>query len=304
MKNRKIRVMGVPMDLGASRRGVDMGPSAIRVSQIGPRLRQLGYEVVDSGNVSVSVQESIQEGNPRAKFLNEILTTGRELGKRTYEALKQGETPLVLGGDHSIAMGSVSGISRYFHEKGQKIGIIWLDAHGDINTPDTSQSGNIHGMPLAHILGIGDPELLEISPLRPMVDPSKAVLIGCRDLDAGEKDAIKRLGVACYTMRDIDEKGLGSVMKEAIRIASEGTVGFHVSFDVDWMDPSVAPGVGTPVRGGATYREGHLAMEWIHDSGKMVSLEVTEVNPILDTANTTAQLATEMICSAFGKRIL
>jgi arginase len=304
MQNKQIRIIGVPMDLGASRRGVDMGPSAIRASQIGQKLRDLGHTVTDAGNVYVSVQESLEVGDARSKYLKEILATTRNLSQFTYDTMVAGDMPLILGGDHSIAMGSVAGISRFYHEQSKKIGIIWLDAHGDINTPETSLSGNIHGMPFAHILGHGTPELLSLSDYTPMVDPSRAVLIGARDLDPAEKAAIKKIGVKTFTMRDIDEFGLSNVMKEAIRIASNGTVGFHVSFDVDWIDPSFAPGVGTPVQGGATYREGHLAMEWIHDSGKMLSLEVTEVNPILDVSNQTAQLACGMICSAFGKRIL
>jgi arginase len=299
----RVKVIGLPMDLGASRRGVDMGPSALRISQIGHRLEALGHEVVDAGNVEVRIAESAL-GKQQHKFLAEIADACWRLSAETYRAKQEGRVPLVLGGDHSIAIGTVAGVSRYYRERGESLGLIWLDAHGDINTPETSPSGNIHGMPLAHILGIGIPELLRIGGEPPMVDPKHAALIGVRDLDPGERDHIRKLGIRTFTMRDIDERRLRAVMEEAIRIATDGTAGFHVSFDVDWVDPSDAPGVGTPVWGGATYREGHLAMEMIADTGKLVSLEVVEVNPVLDHENETAILATEMILSAFGKKIL
>jgi arginase len=302
--SKKVGVIGVPIDLGASRRGVDMGPSALRVAQVGPRLQKLGYDVVDYGNIHVPVPESVKSENSRANYVHEIVGANKTLAAATYKALSEGRIPLSIGGDHSIAMGSVSGISRFYREKKQKIGLIWLDAHGDINTPDTSQSGNIHGMPVAHILGIGNKELLTISDILPMVDPANVVLIGLRDLDPGEVNIIRDMRVRAFTMRDIDELSLRTVMDQAIRIASDNTVGFHCSLDVDWIDPSVAPGVGTPVRGGATYREAHLAMEMIHDSGGMLSMDVAEVNPVMDHANETANLAVEMVLSGFGKRIL
>jgi arginase len=301
----KIKIIGVPMDLGASRRGVDMGPSAMRIARIGPRLKELGHEVQDYGNVPVRVAESIRYGDASKKFQDEIAEVCTILADATYTALKEGNMPLVLGGDHSIAIGTIAGVSRYYHEKGQKIGLIWMDAHGDINTPDTSVSGNIHGMPFATVLGHGAGNLLKIGGhSTPMVDQSKAVLVGILDLDPGEREMIRKLGIKAFTMRDIDEMGLRKVMDEAVRIASDNTIGFHASMDVDWLDPSEAPGVGTPVWGGATYREGHLAMEIVHDSGKMLSLEATEVNPVLDHENETAILATELILSAFGKKIL
>jgi arginase len=221
-----------------------------------------------------------------------------------YDSLEAGCVPLTLGGDHSLAMGSIAGVAKYYGKKKQKVGVIWLDAHGDINTPDTTGSGNIHGMPLAHVLGMGHKDLLGIGDQTPMVDPSRAVLIGIRDLDPGERAAIRELGVRAFTMRDIDEMGMRNVIQEAIRIATNGTAGFHLSFDVDCMDPREAPGVGTAVRGGTTYREGHLAMEILHDSGKMLAMDITEVNPVLDVSNQTADLAAEMVLSAFGKRIL
>ncbi|HVY61778.1 MAG TPA: arginase [Planctomycetota bacterium] len=301
----KIKIIGVPMDLGASRRGVDMGPSAMRIARIGPLLKGLGHEVADAGNIEVKIAESLHYGETEHKFLAEIAGVCRKLADEAERAAAEGTTPLGLGGDHSIAIGTVAGISRHYRSRGQKVGIIWLDAHGDINTPETSLSGNIHGMPLAHIVGIGNPELRRIGGTEgPMIDPSRAVLVGVRDLDPGERENIRKLGVRTFTMREIDEVGLRAVMQEAITIASAETAGFHVSLDVDWMDPSDAPGVGTPVWGGATYREGHLAMELIADTGKMLSMEVVEVNPVLDHENETAVLAAELILSAFGKKIL
>jgi arginase len=302
----KIRIMGVPMDLGASRRGVDMGPSALRIARLGQRLEDLGHKVEDAGNISVRVAESLgrNASERNAKFLPEIAATCEALSQNVHRALKDGFVPIVLGGDHSIAVGTVSGVSNFFHEHQQKIGLIWLDAHADINTPETTLSGNVHGMPVAHVLGRGSPELLKLGKKTPMVDPKNLVLIGIRDLDPAEQKAVKETGIKAFTMRDIDEMGLRKVMDEAIKAATDGTIGFHCSMDVDWLDPSEAPGVGTPVRGGATFREGHLALELINDSQKMLSLEVTEVNPVLDTENRTANVAVGIICSAFGKKIL
>jgi arginase len=305
LENKKVRIIGFPSDLGASRRGVDMGPSAIRIANVGPRLRQIGYDVEDVGNVPVAVRESIASvGESNYKYLKEIVAATKELKDQVYNSLKDGKIPLTLGGDHSLAMGSIAGVAKFYGEKKQKVGVIWLDAHGDINTPETSDSGNIHGMPLAHCLGVGHKDLLSIGDKTPMIDPSRAVLIGIRDLDQGERNAIREHGVRAFTMRDIDEMGMRNVIQEAIKIACNGTAGFHLSFDVDCMDPRDAPGVGTAVRGGTTYREGHLAMEILHDSGKMLSMDITEVNPVLDTSNQTADLAAEMVLSAFGKRIL
>lgn len=304
LKNNKIRIIGMPSDLGASRRGVDMGPSALRIAQIGPRLQSLGYDVEDVGNVNVAVREAVKLGNEKIKYLAEIFNSTKQLKDKVYSCLQEGRLPLILGGDHSLSIGSIAGITKFYGEQKQKVGVIWLDAHADINTPETSESGNIHGMPLAHALGIGNKDLLSISEKSPMIDPSRTVLIGIRDVDAGEKNIIRELGVRAFTMRDIDELGMRTVMQEAIRIASNGTVGIHVSFDVDSIDPSVAPGVGTPVRGGVTYREGHLAMEMLHDSGKIISMDVAEVNPVLDSSNQTASFSVEMVLSAFGKGIL
>jgi arginase len=220
------------------------------------------------------------------------------------EALGRGSVPLVLGGDHSVAAGTVSGVSHYYHSRGESIGLIWLDAHADMNTPETSPSGNVHGMPLACILGMGPAELADLFGYRPKVAPARTVIIGLRDVDREEKLKVRESGVHVFTMRDIDERGLRSVMEEAIRLATDGAAGFHLSLDMDFVDPKDAPGVGTPVRGGATYREAHLAMEMLCDSGKMVSMEVVEVNPVIDEVNRTADLGVELIMSGLGKRIL
>lgn len=302
--NQNIRIIGMPTDLGASRRGVDMGASALRIAQLGEKLSHLGYDVEDVGNIPVAIRESVKLTDTRIRYLPEIFESSKQLKDVVYHSLKESRFPLILGGDHSLSLGSVAGVSRFYHERGERIGIIWIDAHGDINTPDTTISGNIHGMPLAHILGLGNNQLLSLFSTNPVVDPARVVLIGIRDLDPGEKATIQKLGVRTFTMRDIDELGMRTVLQEAIRTASTGTAGFHLSFDVDGIDPTIAPGVGTPVRGGLSYREGHLAMEMLHDSQKILSMDLAEVNPVLDIANQTADLAVEFVLSAFGKRIL
>jgi arginase len=304
MKHSHIAVIGAPMDLGAGRRGVDMGPSALRVANLNARLKELGYEVEDRGNVSVVQPETEPEGDARAKYLPQITATCEQIAKLVALALKEGEFPLVLGGDHSIAVGTVSGVSKHFHERGESIGLLWIDAHADMNTPEISPSGNIHGMPLACCTGFGPRELTHIFDFAPKVNPHNTVLVGIRSVDGLERGMVHKSGVRTFTMRDIDERGTQAVMQEAIRIASAGTAGFHVSLDMDAVDPQEAPGVGTPVRGGMTYREAHLAMEWLCDSGQVTSMEVVEVNPVIDEANRTALLAVELIMSAMGKRIL
>jgi arginase len=302
---KKIRVIGVPLDLGASRRGVDMGPSAVRVAGLEARLEALGHQVDDGGNVTVAIAEQKKVGDQHAKYLKEITATCTKAAELVLKSLDQGYTPLVLGGDHSLAAGTVSGAAEFYRRKDQHIGIIWIDAHSDINTPDTSPSGNVHGMPLAALLGLGPPELANIYGFSPKVRPENTVIIGVRDIDQTEKDNIKRAGVTeVYTMRDIDERGMRTVIEEALRVAGRGTAGYHVSLDMDWIDPEDAPGVGTPVRGGATYREAHLAMEIIADHGRMTSFEIVEVNPVIDEHNRTADLAVELAMSAFGKKIL
>ena len=280
---RKIRVIGVPLDLGQSRRGVDMGPSAVRVAGLEARLEALGLVVEDGGNVPVAIAETKKEGNPHAKYLKEIAATCAKEADLVLKTLEQGMMPLVLGGDHSIAAGTVSGVAEFYRRQDQRIGLIWVDAHSDINTPATSPSGNVHGMPLAAILGLWQDELSRIYDFSPKVLAENTVLIG---------------------VRDIDERGMRTVMEEALRTAGRGTAGYHVSLDMDWIDPEDAPGVGTPVRGGATYREAHLAMEIIADYSRMTSLEIVEVNPVIDEHNRTAMLAVELAMSAFGKKIL
>jgi arginase len=291
--------------MGASRRGVDMGPSAMRVAGLAARLAALGHQVTDSGNILVEIAETQALGNKSARYLKEITDTCTRTAEAVAKILDAGMTPLVLGGDHSLAAGSVSGVSEFYRRKGQKIGVLWIDAHSDINTPETSPSGNVHGMPLAALVGLGPEPLGSIFGYAPKIAPENAVLIGVRDIDAAERENIRRAGVAeVYTMRDIDERGMRAVMEEALCAASRGTAGYHVSLDMDWIDPEDAPGVGTPVRGGATYREAHLAMEILADHGHMLSFEIVEVNPILDEHNRTADLAVELACSAFGKEIL
>ena len=299
-----IAIIGVPMDLGAGRRGVDMGPSAIRVAGLGARLAQLGYTIEDRGNVPVDQAESIPPGPKSARHLPQIAASCARVCELVYESLEQGKLPLVLGGDHSISAGSVSGVARFYRQQKEAIGVIWIDAHADMNTPETSPSGNVHGMPLASLIGSGPAELVDIAGFAPKVDPRNVAIIGLRDVDSLEAAHVRESGVRAFTMRDIDERGMPAIMQEAIALASAGTVGIHLSLDMDSIDPDEAPGVGTPVRGGLSYREAHLAMEILADSGKLISLEVVEVNPVLDIANRTADLAVEFITSALGKKIL
>ncbi|MGA2633844.1 MAG: arginase [Terracidiphilus sp.] len=301
---REIEIIGAPLDLGQQRRGVDMGPSALRVAGLATKLEALGYTVTDRGNVAVPVAEIADRGDDRARFLNAIAKSDELVAGYVSEALKRLAIPLVVGGDHSVAAGTVAGVAQHFRALKQAIGLIWIDAHSDINTPQTSDSGNVHGMPLAAVLGMGPEALSHLLGWSPKVLAQHAALVGIRDVDPGERENIRRAGVMAFTMRDIDELGMRAVMEKAIQIASAGTAGYHVSLDMDWVDPEEAPGVGTPVPGGATYREAHLAMEILADHGGILSFELVEVNPILDERNRTADLATELICSAFGKKIL
>jgi arginase len=301
---KQIRVIGVPLDLGQSRRGVDMGPSAVRVAGLEARLEAIGHVVEDGGNVAVAIPEQKKEGAAHAKYLKEITATCTKSAELVLRTLEAGKVPLVLGGDHSVAAGTVAGVAEFYRKHNQRIGLIWIDAHSDINTPETSPSGNVHGMPLAAIMGLGPAELGNIFNFSPKIAPENCVLVGIRDVDSYEKENIRRAGVEVFTMRDIDERGMRSVMEEALRMAGRGTAGYHVSLDMDWIDPEDAPGVGTPVWGGATYREAHLAMEIIADHGRMLSLEIVEVNPVIDEHNQTADLAVELALSAFGKKIL
>jgi len=292
------------MDLGAGRRGVDMGPSAMRLAGLNEKLASLGYEVEDLGNIVVEQPEKLPVGPSNARYLSQIAQTCERLAEMVHHSAGNGSVPLVLGGDHSVAVGTVTGMAAHFRERGEKIGLIWVDAHADMNTPESSPSGNIHGMPLACIIGVGPPELTNLSGFAPKVDPTSVAIIGLRSVDEIERQNVRGAGVHAFTMRDIDERGLRSVMREAIGHVTRGAAGFHLSFDMDAVDPQEAPGVGTPVRGGITYREAHLAMETVCDSGKMVSMEMVEVNPVIDEVNRTALLAVELIMSAMGKRIL
>jgi len=300
----KIRIIGVPMDLGASRRGVDMGPSALRVAGLQARIKTLGHQVEDIGNIPVKQAEEQHYGEKRAKYLAEISDTCNELAATVQKSLEEGFTPLVLGGDHSIAVGTMSGVAAHYHKDKKQVGYVWLDAHGDMNTPETSPSGNVHGMPLASVMGYGPPELVELLGFKPKVEPQNLVIVGVRDLDAQEKKLVKKSGVHVFTMRDIDERGMREVMSETLKFATDDTGGIAVSLDMDFVDPMDAPGVGTPVRGGVTYREAHLAMEMIADSEAMASLEVVEINPVIDEHNRTALLGVELALSALGKKIL
>lgn len=304
MRYSQIAIIGAPMDLGAGRRGVDMGPSALRVAGLNEKLKRLGYDVRDLGNVAVDQPESAPVGPVNARYLPQIAQTCARLAGMVEEAADQGGVPLVLGGDHSVASGTIAGMARHCHKQEKKIGVIWMDAHADMNTPGSSPSGNVHGMPLACVIGMGPTELSGLAGHVPMVDPHNVAIVGLRSVDDIERLNVRGTGVHPFTMRDIDERGMRAVLEQAIALATAGTSGFHLSFDMDGVDPSEAPGVGTPVHGGFTYREAHLAMELICDSGRMTSLEVVEVNPVLDEANRTALLGVELIMSALGKRIL
>ncbi len=304
MRQSQITILGAPLDLGAGRRGVDMGPSALRLASLNARLESLGYQVEDLGNVGVMQQENTPTGPEQAKYLAAIAKTCENLAVKVDGIVGAGRFPLVLGGDHSVAVGTVAGVSHAFRARSEKVGVIWIDAHSDMNTPETSPSGNIHGMPLACCIGRGPEELTKIFGYAPKVKARNVVLIGVRDIDMSEREAVRDSGITIFTMRDIDERGLRSVMETAIKLASDGTAGFHLSLDMDVLDPDEAPGVGTPVRGGVTYREAHLAMETICDCSRMVSMEIVEVNPVLDVANRTALLGVELVMSAMGKKIL
>jgi arginase len=311
-RSRPLTVLGVPMDLGTHLRGVDMGPSAIRIAGLNDKLRALGLDVRDAGNLAVPhAQAESTAGRPRSRtvirklpFAQPVAAVCRELMRAVDGILREGRTPLVLGGDHSIAMGSLAGVAHHAKRTRKHFGLLWVDAHGDCNTEKTSPSGNIHGMPLAAALGHGAKVLTGFAGVSPLIDAARTVLLGARDLDPGERANIRRFGVRVFTMREIDERGVLVCMREALEIVAKDTAGFHLSFDIDSLDPSVAPGVGTPVSGGLTIREAHLIMELIADSRKMASCELVEVNPALDQRNTTAWLASELLCSAFGASIL
>jgi len=304
VRHSRIAILGAPLDLGAGRRGVDMGPSALRLAGLNAKLQAMGYLVEDLGNVAVAQQENTPEGSDTAKYLAPIAKICTRLAGTVLQALQAGQFPLVLGGDHSVAAGTVAGVSKAFRDRGEQIGMIWIDAHADMNTPESSPSGNVHGMPLACCLGRGPAELTDILGFAPKVAGRNVVLVGLRDVDPRERALVRESGVTAFTMRDLDELGLRAVMEKAVAAANDGTAGFHLSLDMDAVDPDEAPGVGTPVRGGMTYREAHLAMETICDSARMLSMEIVEVNPVLDEANRTALLGVELVMSAMGKKIL
>ena len=297
-------MIGVPLDFGASRRGVEMGPAALRIAQMAESLRTLGHTVTDIGDVTVPQRATISAEIAGHGFLPLITQVCEELADETADAIAHGETPLVLGGDHSLVAGSLAGAARHFAAKGEPVGCIYLDTHGDLHTPTTSLSGNVHGMPLAHLLGYGDARFASIAGAKPALSSKRLAIVGIRELDKPEKEAIGAWGITCFTMRDIDELGLREVMRRAIAVATSESDRLWVSCDMDWVDPSDAPGVGTPVRGGATYREAQLAMEMVSDTGKLVGLDIVETNPVLDERNRTAELAVQLAMSAFGHRII
>jgi arginase len=301
---RRLHILGAPLDLGSGRRGVDMGPSAVRIAGLADRLRALGYEVRDEGNVEAPTQETIEPGDPTQKYLREIAAVCGGLYERALTILETGGVPIVLGGDHSIAAGSVSASAAWARQQGQPLGLIWVDAHGDMNTPQTTLSGNVHGMPLAALLGGTPDALATIGGFAPKVRPPNTVLLGIRNLDEREKAAVRSAGVHVFTMKDVDRQGIAAVTEQAMALATAGTVGVHVSFDLDVCDPAIAPGVGTPVKGGLDYREAHMVMEMIADADKLVALDLVEVNPVLDAQNATAILAAELAASALGMKIL
>jgi arginase len=300
----KIWLLGVPLDLGQERRGVDMGPSAVRAAGLNSALKSLGHQVEDLGNLHVKIPEMQPFGDRRAKYLNEIAETCQEVAHRIYQTLEAGYFPISLGGDHSVAIGTQAGVAKFYRDREQAIGCIWLDAHADMNTPETSSSGNVHGMPFAATLGLGPEALAKIFGYAPKIQPKNCVLIGARALDSRERRLVKDSGINVFTMRAIDELGMRTVMEKSLALATEGTAGFVVSFDMDAVDPDEAPGVGTPVRGGITFREAHLAMEMVADSRKMLAMELVEINPIIDILNKTAILGVGLISSALGKKIL
>jgi arginase len=300
-----VRIIGVPMDLGASRRGVDMGPSAVRYTDLRDRIEKLGHTVEDAGNVHVPFREDAARGAQRgARYLGAITEVCTDVAARVRAALEGSQLPVVLGGDHALAAGSIAGAAAHLAASGQQLGVVWVDAHADLNTPATSRSGNVHGMPLAAVLGNGDKAMASIGGSQGAVKGSNVALVGLRDVDQSERAHIRKWSLAAFTMRALDERGVRAVMEEAIAVATRSTAGLWVSFDMDVIDPDEAPGVGTPVPGGITYREAHLAMEMLADTGKLVGIDVVEVNPVLDEHNRTAEIACELILSALGKRIL
>lgn len=301
---RCVSVVTVSIDLGAGRRGVDMGPSALRIAGISEEIEKLGLEVNEIGTVTAGGFETTEPGESRTRFLDEIHDVAVRTCHMVLDGLGRDCLPLTVGGDHSLSIGSVNAVASHYSVKGQRIGLIWADAHADMNVPATTPSGNIHGMSLAVLMGHGHPKLTGIAGEQPAVRPENVVLVGTRDVDPGERRLISELGIRVFTMSEIDERGLGSCFDEAMERAGSGTAGFHLSLDLDVLDPRFAPGVGTPVQGGLSYREGHLMCEKAARSGRLLSLEVVELNPVLDDRNHTARLAVGLVASALGRTIL
>jgi arginase len=300
-----VHIIGVPLDLGGGRRGVDMGPSAFRIAGLGERLSALGYSVVDKGDLPTPIPETQELRDEHKKYIRDIAKVCQKLYQTALGSFDEGAMPIVLGGDHSLGAGSVAAAAEWGRQSKQlPIGLLWVDAHGDMNTPATSLSGNVHGMPLAALLGSEPAELSKIGTFAPKVLPAHTVLVGIRNLDEREKVAVRDSGVHVFTMKDIDRQGIASIVEQAVNLAGNGTSGIHVSFDMDVCDPLIAPGVGTPVKGGLDYREAHMVMEIVADSGLLTSLDLVEVNPTLDVRNATAQLGTELALSALGMKIL
>jgi arginase len=302
---RPVHIIGVPLDLGGNRRGVDMGPSAFRIASLGERITALGCTVSDKGDLPTPIPETREQRDERKKYIRDIAKVCQKLYQTALLSLEEGAMPLVLGGDHSLAAGSVAASAMWARTtKDLPIGLLWIDAHGDMNTPAMSLSGNVHGMPLAALLGPEPSELASIGGYTPKVLPAHTVIIGVRNLDDREKVAVRDSHVHVFTMKDIDRQGIASIIEQAVNLAGNGTAGIHVSFDMDVCDPQIAPGVGTPVKGGLDYREAHMVMEIVADSGLLTSLDMVEVNPTLDMQNTTAELGTELVLSALGMKIL
>ena len=301
---RTVRIIGVPLDLGASRRGTDMGPSALRIAGLGNALRRMGYTVAREEDIPAPAMETGTPEDLKARFKPQILEVCSRLADRVVALLKDGDFPLVLGGDHSIAMGTFAGTASHYRDQGESVGLLWFDAHGDMNIPGVSPSGNIHGMPLAHLLGKGDEDLKNILGFDPKVNPENVALIGIRDIDAHEREIIRDSGIHAFTMREIDEHGMAAVSRRALEVVNDGTAGFHISFDVDGCDPTVIPGSGTLVPGGVSFREAHLLMEYCADDGNLLSMEIVELNPFLDEGNVSAERTMELLLSAMGKSIL
>ena len=299
-----VTILGVPLGYGASMAGVDIGPAALRVARLTQRIARLGYSVRDLGDLRLERPQTLPDDTAKLKFVREISNACEQVAAEVEAILGAGEFPIVLGGDHSIAIGSFGGAAAYYRKHEQSLGLIWFDAHADMNTPETTPSGNIHGMPLAALLGFGAPDLTHVAGFSPKIDPTMCAHVGARDIDPGERELIRKLGMRFFTMREIDERGMSACMDEAIAIASRGSGGYAVTFDVDALDPGDAPGSGTLVRGGLTYREAHLGMEKIAEHGGMRILEIVEINTALDVNNKTAELGVELILSALGKTIL